>query len=60
MNLRSNAPQPGIPIDCEGMKASGFRNAGILVVDINDHRLSWVDQEELKRIGAKIYGSKGR
>lgn len=55
MYLRTNAPQPGRAIDREAIKASGFRNAEILVVDLNDHRLSWVDREELKRIGNKLY-----
>lgn len=58
MRLQSNALKPGIPIDCESIKASGFKNAGILVVDLNDPRLSWVDREELKRVGSKLYGPK--
>jgi hypothetical protein len=56
MNLRTSTPQPGRPIDCEALKASGFRNAGILVADLDDPRLSWIDKEELKRIGSKLYG----
>jgi hypothetical protein len=43
MRLQTNAFKPGIPIDCEALKASGFKNAGVLVVDLNDPRLSWVD-----------------
>lgn len=58
MHLRTNSLKPGIPMDCEAIKASGFKNAGILVADLNDARLSWVDREELKRIGTKLYGSK--
>lgn len=38
------------------MKASGFKNAGILIVHLDDPRLSWVDVSELKRVGAKLYG----
>jgi hypothetical protein len=57
MSLRTNAPQPGVPIDCEGMKASGFRNAGILVVHIDDHRLDEFERQFLKNIGRKVYGS---
>lgn len=45
-------------MDCEAIKASGFKNAGILVADLADERLSWVDREELKRIGTKLYGPK--
>jgi hypothetical protein len=58
MRLQTNAPKPGIPINCEALKASGFRNADILVVDLNDPRLSWVDVAELKRVGTKLYGPK--
>ena len=58
MYLRTNSLKPGVPMDCEAIKASGFKNAGILVADLNDSRLSWVDREELKRIGTKLYGPK--
>lgn len=58
MYLRTNSPTPGRPIDREAIKASGFKNAGILVADLDDPRLSWVDREELKRIGTKLYGPK--
>ena len=58
MRLQTNALKPGNPIDCESIKASGFKNAGILVADLNDYRLNWVDREELKRIGTKLYGPK--
>lgn len=58
--IRTNAPQPGRPIDREALKASGFRNAGILVVDLEDPRLSWVDREELERIGTKLHGPRRR
>lgn len=37
------------------MKASGFKNAGILIVSLDDPRLGWVDVAELKRIGRKLY-----
>ncbi len=58
MHLRTNAPQPGQPIDCEAMKASGFRNAGILVIDLSDPRLSWSDREIANQLGTKLYGPK--
>lgn len=60
MRLQTNAPKPGIPIDCEALKASGFKNAGILIVNLDDPRLSWVDVAELKRIGNKVYETKAR
>jgi hypothetical protein len=56
MHLRTNSPTPGRQIDCESIKASGFENAGILVVSLDDPRLSWVDREELQRVGTKLYG----
>jgi hypothetical protein len=58
MAIQTNAPKPGIPIDCEALKASGFKNAGILVANLDDPRLSWVGVAELKRIGGKLYGYK--
>jgi hypothetical protein len=57
MHLRSNSPKPGHPIDVEAMKASGFRNAGILVVHLDDHRLDDFERQFLKNIGRKVYGS---
>jgi hypothetical protein len=39
------------------MKASGFRNAGILVVHLDDHRLDDFERQFLKNIGRKVYGS---
>ncbi|MDB5552831.1 MAG: hypothetical protein JWL86_2815 [Rhizobium sp.] len=59
-HLRTNAPQPGRPMDPEAMKASGFKNAGILIVNLDDPRLSWVDVAELRRIGKKVYETKAR
>jgi hypothetical protein len=38
------------------MKVSGFRNAGILVINLDDQRLNHMDVERLKAIGAKLYG----
>ncbi|QUS39544.1 hypothetical protein RPMA_12380 [Tardiphaga alba] len=55
MHLRTNAPQPGRPMDLDAMKASGFRNAGILVVNLDDQRLNHMDVERLKAIGNKLY-----
>jgi hypothetical protein len=58
MHLRTNAPRYGEPIDCEAMKVSGFRNAGILVINLDDQRLTHMDVERLKALGAKLYGPK--
>jgi hypothetical protein len=58
MRLQTNAPKPGIPIDREALKASGFKNANILIVNLDDPRLGWVDVAELTRIGRKLYDQK--
>ena len=55
--LRSNAPQPGTPMNVEVMKAAGFRNMGILVVHLDDSRLNDWERQFLKNIGRKVYGS---
>lgn len=47
-------------MNVEAMKASGFRNANILIVHLDDPRLSWVDVAELKRIGKKVYETNAR
>lgn len=56
MHLRTNAPQPGRTINYESIKASAFHQDGIVVVNLHDPRLTWVDREEAKRIGTKLYG----
>jgi hypothetical protein len=33
MSLQTNAPNPDTLIDCEALKASGFKNAGVFVVN---------------------------
>lgn len=57
-SLRTNYPtrEIGRETDYEAMKRNGFHDGGIVVARIDDPRLSWVDREELKRIGAKLYG----
>ena len=56
--LRTNSPQPGTSFDSEAIKMRAFTEWGMIVVNIDDSRLSWVDKEELRRIGAKLYGRK--
>jgi hypothetical protein len=61
LHLRSNYPtrEIGRQIDTEAIKRHAFNNQGIVVAKVDDPRLSWVDREELKRIGAKLYGQRG-
>ena len=47
-------------IDVEKIKCEGWNNDGILVVKVDDERLSWPEKELVKQIGDKIYkNSKG-
>ena len=45
-------------IDAEKIKREGWNNDGILVVKVDDERLSWPEKELLKQIGNKIYKNK--
>ncbi len=49
----------GTGMDAEAVKAHGWHQSGILVVDVADKRLSWTDCELIRQIGEKLYG-KGR
>lgn len=56
--MQTNYPTRAIgkSIDAEMVKANAFKDQGVVVAKIDDPRLSWVDREELKRIGNKLYG----
>ena len=45
-------------IDVEKIKREAFNNDGILVVKVDDERLSWPEKELIKQIGDKIYKNK--
>ncbi len=45
-------------IDAEKIKREGWNNDGILVVKVDDERLSWPEKELIKQIGDKIYKNK--
>ena len=45
-------------IDKEKIKREGWNNDGILVVKVDDERLSWPEKELIKQIGDKIYKNK--
>jgi hypothetical protein len=40
------------------IKREGWRKQGVLVVDTNDHRLSWPERELIRQLGEKLYGRK--
>lgn len=52
----ASALKPPARVDYEAIKAYGFRDHGILVVDLNDPRIAWQDRELLKQIGDRLYG----
>jgi len=43
-------------VNHEQIKVRAFHDHDIVVIDLNDACLSWVDREELKRIANKKYG----
>jgi hypothetical protein len=59
-SLRTNYPTHliGSHVDNDRTKVRAFHDHEILVIDINDPALSWVDREELLRIARKKYGPK--
>ena len=46
----------GFTINAEATKVYGWNSQGILVVAENDTRLTWVEQELVRKIGEKLYG----
>jgi hypothetical protein len=57
--MRTNFPtrEIGRQVDYEALKRHAFEDQGIVVAKLDDPRLSWVDREELRRIGAKLFGA---
>jgi len=45
-------------IDPEAVKKKGWERDGILVINVNDKRLSWPEKELIKQIGNRIYKTK--
>ncbi len=43
-------------IDAEGTKVFGWNRHNILVVSVDDDRLSWVERELVRNLGEKLYG----
>jgi hypothetical protein len=40
----------------EHVKRSGWHDQNILVVNADDHRLTWPERELVRQIGEKLYG----
>lgn len=45
-------------MDTESVKREGFNQHGILVVSVDDQRLSWIERDFIKKLGDRIYGKK--
>ena len=43
-------------MDTEEVKREGFNQHGILVVSMDDTRLSWIEKQIVEGIGKKLYG----
>lgn len=59
IRLSTNYPtrQIGKSIDYEAVKRNAFRDQGIVVARLDDHRLTEWDRQYLRNIGAKLYGA---
>ena len=57
--LATNYPTKsmGRAIDYEAVKRNAFRDQGIVVARLDDHRLTEWDRQYLRNIGAKLYGA---
>lgn len=51
--------QPNVT-DLDAMKARGWRDQNILVVNAEDKRLDYLERELVRRIGERLYGQGGR
>ena len=40
----------------ESVKREGWLEQGLLVVSMDDQRLTWVERELVKQLGEKLYG----
>jgi hypothetical protein len=58
--LRTNYPtrEIGRQIDYEALKRHAFEDQGIVVVRLDDPRLTWDQREMVKQVGAKLYGQR--
>jgi len=45
-------------MDVESVKREGFNNHGILVVAVDDQRLSWIERQIIQKIGDRIYAQR--
>lgn len=60
IRLATNYPTQsmGRAIDYEAVKRNAFRDQGIVVIRLDDPRLTWDQREMVKQVGVKLYGSR--
>lgn len=44
----------------EQVKQDGWREQGVLVIAIDDQRLTWPERELIRQLGQKLYGPRPR
>lgn len=45
-------------MDTEEVKRQGFNEHGILVVAVDDQRLSWIERQIVKQLGERLYAQR--
>lgn len=45
-------------LDKEAMKRNAYHDQGIVVVSVDDPRLTWPERELVKQLGDKLYGKR--
>ena len=44
----------------EYIKKQGWHVEGVLVIQIDDKRLTWPEREMVRQLGERLYGTKGK
>ena len=55
-SLANLIPSKASPEEIEAIKRDGWREQGILVVDVSDPRLNWMQEQVIRQLGSKLYG----
>ena len=45
-------------VDYEAMKRCAFQDQGVLVISIEDPRLTWAERELVRQLGERLYGKR--
>ena len=44
----------------ESIKQDGWRAQGVLVIEVDDQRLTWPERELVRQLGERLYGGRTR